>query len=164
MKLGILGGGQLAYMLCESMVEEINNIIEKVYIFSNTEDIPCNMLKTNNKIEIIYKDYNLENLIEFSNKCDIITYEFENIDINLLKKLNAKIYPDIKYLEIIQDKLIQKEFLKKNNISVGPFASLYNSDDIYKFIELYDYPVIIKARKGSFDGRGNIVIKNNTSS
>ena len=160
MKLGILGGGQLAYMLCENMVEEINNIIEKVYIFSNTEDIPCNMLKTNNKIEIIYKDYNLENLIEFSNKCDIITYEFENIDINLLKKLNTKIYPDIKYLEIIQDKLIQKEFLKKNNISVGPFTSLYNSDDIYKFIELYDYPVIIKARKGSFDGRGNIVIKN----
>ena len=50
MKLGILGGGQLAYMLCENMVEEINNIIEKVYIFSNTEDIPCNMLKTNNKI------------------------------------------------------------------------------------------------------------------
>ena len=113
MKLGILGGGQLAYMLCENIAEEINNIIEKIYIFSNTEDIPCNMLKTNNKIEIIYKDYNLENLIEFSNKCDIITSEFENIDIKLLKILNTKIYPDIKYLEIIQDKLIQKEFLKK---------------------------------------------------
>jgi len=33
-------------------------------------------------------------------------------------------------------------------------------DDIYKFVNKYHYPIIMKARKGSFDGRGNIIINN----
>lgn len=157
MKIGILGGGQLAYMLCENIL----NIIEKIYIFSDKNDIPCEFLKNNN-IEIIYGDYKLNNLINFSEKCDIITYEFENIDIELLKnisRLGKKIYPKIEYLEIIQDKLIQKEYLKKNNLKVGPFSELNNLNDIYNFIDNHKYPILLKARKGSFDGRGNNLIK-----
>tara|TARA_Y100000591_G_scaffold248434_1_gene219544 strand:- start:831 stop:1910 length:1080 start_codon:yes stop_codon:yes gene_type:complete len=160
MKIGILGGGQLAYMLSENIDKNIFNTIEKIYIFSDKFDIPCNILKDMNKIEIIYGEYNLENIIKFSEKCDIITYEFENIDINILKKIEKPIYPDIKYLEIIQDKFVQKEFLRKNNLNVGPYCLINTENDIYKFVEKYNYPIIIKARCGSFDGRGNIVIKN----
>ena len=160
MKIGILGGGQLAYMLSENIDKNIFNTIEKIYIFSDKFDIPCNLLKDMNKIEIIYGEYNLENIIKFSEKCDIITYEFENIDINILKKIEKPIYPDIKYLEIIQDKFVQKEFLRKNNLNVGPYCLINTENDIYKFVEKYNYPIIIKSRCGSFDGRGNIVIKN----
>ena len=162
MIIGIIGGGQLAYMLGENINKNIFNNIEKLYIFSDKSDIPCNLLKNNNKIQIIYEQYTLENLIHFSKKCDIITYEFENIDINILKKIDKPIYPDIKYLEIIQDKLIQKDFLKKNNLNVGPYCAIHNINDIHHFIQKYNYPIIIKARKGSFDGRGNIVIKKKT--
>ena len=162
MKLGIIGGGQLAYMLAENINKNIFNNIENIYIFSDKPDIPCNLLKDMDKIDIIYDEYNLENIIKFSEKCDIITYEFENIDINILKKVEKPIYPDIKYLEIIQDKFIQKEFLRKNNLSVGPYSVINNTNDIYNFIEKYNYPIIFKARCGSFDGRGNIVIKNET--
>ena len=115
MKLGIIGGGQLAYMLSENINKTFFNIIEYIYIYSDKYDIPCNLLKENTKINIVYGDYTLENLINFSNKCDIVTYEFENIDINILKQIEKPIFPDIKYLEIIQDKFIQKEFLKENN-------------------------------------------------
>ena len=160
MKIGILGGGQLAYMLGENINKNIFNNIEKIYIYSDKFDIPCNLLKNIEKIDIVYGKYNLENIIKFSEKCDIITYEFENIDINILKKIKKPIYPDIKYLEIIQDKFIQKEFLRKNNLSVGPYSVINTESDIYNFVEKYNYPIILKARCGSFDGRGNIVIKN----
>jgi len=160
MKLGILGGGQLAYMLTENINKNIFNNIKYIYIYSDKFDIPCNLLKNEEKIDIIYGEYNLENIIAFSNKCDIITYEFENIDINILKKIGKPIYPDIKYLEIIQDKFIQKEFLRKNNLNVGPYSVINTKNDIVSFIKKYNYPILIKARKGSFDGRGNIVIKN----
>ena len=160
MKIGIIGGGQLAYMLGENIDKNIFNSIEKIYIFSDKFDIPCNLLKNMDKIDIIYGEYNLENIIKFSEKCDIITYEFENIDINILKKIKKPIYPNIKYLEIVQDKFIQKEFLRKNNLSVGPYSIINTEADIYNFIEKYNYPIILKARCGSFDGRGNIVIKN----
>ena len=160
MKLGILGGGQLAYMLAENINKNIFNNIENIYIFSDKLDIPCNLLKDMDKIIIIYGEYTLENIIKFSKKCDIITYEFENIDINILKKVEKPIYPDIKYLEIIQDKFVQKEFLRKNNLIVGPYSIINNITDIYNFVENYNYPIIIKARRGSFDGRGNKVIEN----
>ena len=160
MKLGIIGGGQLAYMLSENINKTFFNIIEFIYIYSDKYDIPCNLLKENTKINIVYGDYTLDNLIKFSNKCDIVTYEFENIDINILKQIEKPIYPDIKYLEIIQDKFIQKEFLKKNNLNVGVYNIINSLNDINDFIKKYDYPIIIKARKGSFDGRGNKVIQN----
>ena len=160
MKLGILGGGQLAYMLAENINKNIFKNIQNIYIFSDKLDISCNLLKDMDKINIIYGEYTLENIINLSEKCDIITYEFENIDINILKKIEKPIYPDIKYLEIIQDKFIQKEFLRKNNLIVGPYSIINNITDIYNFVENYNYPIIIKARRGSFDGRGNKVIEN----
>ncbi len=160
MKLGILGGGQLAYMLSENINQPFFDNIDYIFIYSDKYDIPCNLLKENIKINIIYGDYTAENLIEFSKKCDIITYEFENIDMNILKRLQKPIYPNIKYLEIIQDKFVQKEFLRANNLNVVDYSIINITQDIHDFIEKYEYPIIIKARKGSFDGRGNQVIKN----
>ena len=159
MKIGILGGGQLAYMLGENIDKNIFNNIEKIYIFSDKFDIPSNLLKDIDKIDIIYGEYNLENIIKFSEKCDIITYEFENIDINLLKEVETPIYPDIKYLEIIQDKYEQKKYLYENNLEIGPFGKIESEESIYTFIKRYNYPIVLKARRGSFDGRGNIIIK-----
>ena len=157
-RIGIIGGGQLALMLVESILEK--SFIKKIIIYSDKEDVPCKLLKNESKIELIIKIYNEENMNDFSKKCDIITYEFENIDINLLKKLNIPIYPDINILEIIQDKYIQKRYLNENNLSVVKFDIIRCKEDIYNFINLYDYPVILKSRRGSFDGRGNIVILN----
>ena len=175
-KLGIIGGGQLGLMLCHSIIKkkELYEKIETIYIYSNKNDIPCNILISNNvvKIEIIIGDFNNEEMfLNFCNMCNVITYEFENINIDLLKKaeinnkikynnINTKnlIYPDIKYLEIIQDKLKQKEFLQENGFRVAPFQYIKNYEDIYYFIQRYNYPVIIKSRRGSFDGRGNYYI------
>ena len=177
-KLGIIGGGQLGLMLCISVIKnkKLNSNIEIIYIYSNKKDIPCNILLSNKvvEIQIVIGDFSNEDMfLDFCNKCDIVTYEFENININLLKnaEINNKIkhnsinapnliYPNIKYLEIIQDKLKQKEFLQENGFNVAPFQYIKNYEDIYYFIERYDYPVIIKSRRGSFDGRGNFYISN----
>jgi 5-(carboxyamino)imidazole ribonucleotide synthase len=158
-KLGIIGGGQLGLMLCESALQIY--FITHIYIFSDKkDDISCNILKDNPKVILIYNKYNEYNLIEFSKLCTIITYEFENINIEYLKNIKTPIYPNIKYLQIIQDKYIQKTFLFDSKLPVGPFTNINTIDDIYNFIKIYNYPIIIKARKGSFDGRGNIVINN----
>ena len=159
--LGIIGGGQLGLMLSESALQM--HFITHIYIFSDkSDDISCNILKSNPKITLIYKKYNEENLLEFSKLCTIITYEFENINIEYLKNIKTPIYPNIKYLQIIQDKYIQKTVLFDAKLPVGPFNQINTIDDIYNFINIHNYPIVIKARKGSFDGRGNIVIKNKT--
>jgi len=156
--LGIIGGGQLAYMLCESAVKH-NPYIRNIYIFSDKEDISCNRLSSD-KVHIIYGKYNVNDITSFCKKCDILTYEFEDIDIQLFSDTNVEIYPKLNLLEIIQDKYIQKHYLADNKLNIGPFDKVDNKEDLYKFIEKYNYPVIIKKRKGSFDGRGNIIITN----
>ena len=157
--LGIIGGGQLGLMLCESALQIY--FITHIYIFTDKEcDISCNILKDNPKVTLIFNKYSEHNLQEFSKLCNIITYEFENINIEFLKSIKTPIYPHIKYLEIIQDKYIQKTFLYDAKLPVGPFRHINTIDDINNFIKVNDYPIIIKARKGSFDGRGNIIIKN----
>ena len=50
--LGIIGGGQLAYMLCESAIK-LNSYINNIYIFSDKKDISCNKV-VNDKIHIFY--------------------------------------------------------------------------------------------------------------
>ena len=158
-RLGILGGGQLGYMLAESALQ-FTNSISTIFIFSDKQDIPCNILKDNEKITIIYQDYNRDNLFQFSKLCDIITYEFENIQIDFLVDISIPIYPSMNYLEIIQDKYQQKKYLLNHQLPVGPFSMITILDDIYQFVNKYHYPIIMKARKGSFDGRGNIIINN----
>ena len=61
-KIGIIGGGQLGLMLCESALQIY--FITHIYIFSDKiTDISCNILKNNPKITLIYKEYNEYNLL-----------------------------------------------------------------------------------------------------
>ena len=52
----------------------------------------------------------LNNITNFCKRCDILTYEFEDIDIQLFPDINIEIYPQLNLLEIIQDKYIQKKY------------------------------------------------------
>ena len=74
--------------------------------------------------------------------------------------ISKPIYPEIQFLEIIQDKYCQKVYLSNNNLNVGIFSVINDIRDINVFLSIYDYPIVLKARRGSFDGRGNIVLKN----
>ena len=77
--LGIIGGGQLGSLLLES-AKKLN--IETV-ILSDDINAPAKNF-TNNFLCGSYEDENLIN--EFINKVDLVTYEFENIPYNILKK------------------------------------------------------------------------------
>ena len=63
---------------------------------------------------------------KLSELSDIITYEIESGNSDVLKKLetNTEINPSPDTLRIIQDKLLQKQFLKENNIPIAEFAKL----------------------------------------
>jgi len=86
----------------------------------------------------------------------VLTYEIEHIDTQTLKSLHNQghtIYPSPTVLEIIQDKLTQKQVLAKNCIPVPRFEAV---DEIKT---LTHFPVVQKARKGGYDGKGVVVLK-----
>ncbi len=109
--LGIIGGGQLGSML--SIAAKKLNI--KTIIYSDDIDAPAQ----NFCDEFIFGKYNdKKKIFEFTNKVNIITYEFENIPYDTLNEINKKksVLPKPSINRLIQHRLAEKDFVNKLNI------------------------------------------------
>jgi phosphoribosylaminoimidazole carboxylase PurK protein len=108
-----------------------------------------------------YKDR--EKILELAGKCDVMTFEIESVNADALKELVARgfpVHPTPHTLGIIKDKLLQKQFLQKQGIPVAPFLPIESDDDIRTALRELGSPIILKARSGGFDGRGNALVRN----
>ena len=154
--LGIIGGGQLGMMIAEAakkMPEEISEII----VLDPTENCPASQVGAT---QIIGDFKDKDAIIELANKSDIITYEIESGDSNVLKSVEGKseINPSPETLKIIQDKFIQKSFLDENSIPVPEFMEIKNIEDVKIGLKKFGIPAMLKARRDAYDGRGNFKI------
>ena len=154
--LGIIGGGQLGMMIAEA-ASKMPQHISKVIVLDPTENCPASQVGAE---QIIADFKDKDAIIELSEKSDIITYEIESGDSDVLKSVekNAEIEPSPETLKIIQDKLSQKLFLKENNIPVSEFIEIKNIDDIRQGLKKFGFPALLKARRDAYDGRGNFKI------
>ena len=114
-KLGILGGGQLARMI----IEENSRYGIEFHILSKEHDSPAGMLTPHEVIG----DWNDKEVVRaFADKCDVLTLENEFIDFHILEaieKSGKTILPGSLIVKLIQDKLFQKETLTKAGIPVA---------------------------------------------
>ena len=153
--LGIIGGGQLGMMLTEAAqnLEEISKII----VLDPTENCPAAKVGAQQIIANFKDEDAIRKLSELS---DIITYEIESGNSDVLKKLevHTEINPSPDTLRIIQDKLLQKQFLKKNNIAIAEFEKIENKVELIQIIDKMGLPVLLKTRRDAYDGRGNYKI------
>jgi len=76
----------------------------------------------------------------------------------VLSKLKAEIEPSPSTLGIIQDKLSQKTFLSENGLPISQFYEIISLDDLREKINDLGLPVLLKARRDAYDGRGNFKI------
>jgi len=154
--LGIIGGGQLGMMITEA-AKKMPEHISKIIVLDPTENCPAAQVGA----EQIVADFKDKDAItDLANKSDIITYEIESGDSDVLKSIekNAEINPAPETLKIIQDKFLQKSFLLENNIPVPEFIKIEKIDDIKEGLKNFGFPALLKARRDAYDGRGNFKI------
>ena len=154
--LGIIGGGQLGMMITEA-AKKMPEHISKIIVLDPTENCPAAQVGA----EQIVADFKDEDaIIDLANKSDIITYEIESGDSDVLKSIekNTEINPSPETLKIIQDKFLQKSFLLENDIPVPEFIKIEKIDDIKEGLKNFGFPVLLKARRDAYDGRGNFKI------
>jgi len=153
--LGIIGGGQLGMMLTEAAQKL--DIISKVIVLDPTKNCPASKVGAQQIIADFKDESAIRKLSELS---DIITYEIESGNSTILKKLetHTEINPSPDTLRIIQDKLLQKQFLMENNIPVADFAKIENKEELNKMIDKMGLPLLLKTRRDAYDGRGNYKI------
>ena len=156
--LGIIGGGQLGMMLTEA-AKKMNEYISDVIILDPTKNCPAAKVGAR-QIVADFKDKNA--IVELSLQSDIITYEIESGNSEVLESVNSEvtINPSPVTLRIIQDKYLQKKFLRENGLPVVDFVATESLEDTKEKIKPFGHPVILKARRDAYDGRGNFRIEN----
>ena len=154
--LGIIGGGQLGMMLTEA-AKKMPDYISDVIVLDPTKNCPAAKVGAK-QIVADFKDESA--IVELSKKTDIITYEIELGNSEILKKIetNTQISPSPETLKIIQDKLSQKKFLRENKLPVAEFVEINSLEDLSDKINQFGFPALLKARFDSYDGRGNFKI------
>jgi 5-(carboxyamino)imidazole ribonucleotide synthase len=147
-KLGILGGGQLGRML----IQEAVNFNIHISVLDPAVNAPCADL-ANNFVVGNFNDY--QTVLDFGKTVDVLTIEIEHVNIEALEeleRLGKKVFPTPQALRTIQDKGLQKQFYKANNIPTAPFHLIDNAEDALLFKE--KGPFMQKLRKGGYDGKG----------
>ncbi|MGM9475636.1 5-(carboxyamino)imidazole ribonucleotide synthase [Pedobacter sp. GSP4] len=148
LKLGILGGGQLGRMLIQ---QAINYNVTSL-VLDPDPDAPCKHIANyfeNGSITDFDTVYN------FGKKADIITIEIEKVNIDALEQLEKegkKVFPQSRVIRLIQDKGVQKQFFKENDIPTSPFQIVNTKEDMVN--SHFHFPYILKLRKDGYDGKG----------
>ena len=150
--IGILGGGQLGWMLSLAA----KNLGYPCHIFAPEENLPA-MQAAAHHTRAKFDDINA--LKAFAESVDVITYEFENIPVEPLRAIEniCTIHPSLKSLEICQHRLKEKNFVKSLGVSTTPFAEVGNADDLPQIVTEFpkivdiDLPTFIKTIPKDYD-------------
>ncbi|MGY3481282.1 MULTISPECIES: 5-(carboxyamino)imidazole ribonucleotide synthase [Staphylococcus] len=153
--IGIIGGGQLGKMMAQSA----QKMGFKVIVLDPDENCPCQHV-AHQFINANYDDE--QSLVQLGELSDVITYEFENISANQLQTLVSKynIPQGYQAIQLLQDRLIEKQTLQNAGTQVAPFVKLSDTGGLSQAVENLDFPFMIKTRFGGYDGKGQVLITN----
>jgi 5-(carboxyamino)imidazole ribonucleotide synthase len=152
--IGILGGGQLGRMLAMAAPR----LGLRCHVFSPDPDSPAFDVVLNGTCAE-YAD--VEALELFANDVDVITYEFENVPAAAAMVLAARrpVLPERKILEITQDRLAEKDFVKRLGIGIADYADVSSAESLRAAIACIGLPAVLKTRRFGYDGKGQAIIR-----
>jgi len=154
--VGVIGGGQLGRMLGEAA----GPLGVEVVVSDPTPDPPAAPV-TRDQLMGEFDDP--EVVEELAARADVLTYEIELADPDLLERANESsgtpVHPSPATLRTIQDKLVQKRRLQGAGIPVPAFEKVDSADDLREVVEESGGSVMVKARRGGYDGRGNVPVE-----
>lgn len=153
LQLGILGGGQLGRMF----IQEAINYNVNIHVLDPDTNAPCRKL-CNNFVCGNLDDF--DTVYEFGKSLDMLTIEIEKVNVDALEKLEDEgvmVYPQSRVIRLIQDKGLQKQFFKQNDIPTAAFQLVNNKNDKEN---LPPFPFIQKLRRDGYDGKGVKRIEN----
>jgi 5-(carboxyamino)imidazole ribonucleotide synthase len=142
-------------MMITEAAKNLSEHISEIIVLDPTENCPAAQAGAKQ----IVGDFKDElAILKLAERSDIITYEIESGNTDVLSKLKAEIEPSPSTLSIIQDKLSQKTFLSENELPISQFYEITYLDNLREKINELGLPVLLKSRRDAYDGRGNFKI------
>ncbi|MEQ8496221.1 MAG: 5-(carboxyamino)imidazole ribonucleotide synthase [Gammaproteobacteria bacterium] len=148
--VGIAGGGQLAQMMLPA-ARRLG--LELVVLDPEPQ---CSAAGEAAHVVVGAFD-SLDALRDLASRSDVVTFEIERISTSALRALEAEghcVRPAAAVLEVIQDKLVQKQFLERHGIPTSAFVACELPG-----VLPWALPCVWKARRDGYDGRGVAVLR-----
>ena len=149
--VGILGGGQLGRMLAMAAAR----LGMKVHVYEPGLEPPAAQV-ANRVIRAAWDD--AEALAGFAAGVDVVTYEFENVDLAAIDVLAplVPVRPGRRALEVAQDRVAEKDFLNSIGLATAPYAAVGDGGALEAALERIGTPAILKTRRLGYDGKGQV--------
>ena len=157
--IGIIGGGQLGRMLAMAALR----LNFRTIILEPQTDCPAAQVSSE-QIVAAYDDSAA--LADLAKRCDVVTYEFENVPVaaaeNLAKAVS--VYPPPKALEMAQDRLTEKRFINGCGIPTARFHAVDSQSDLEAALADFGGQGVLKTRRLGYDGKGQRVYRSTADS
>ena len=151
--IGILGGGQLGRMLGVAAAQ----IGYNTRVLAPDEEAVAAQTASS----FTRADYHSRIVLDdFAAACDVVTYEFENIDIEPVDYLNGKVpvHPSPTSLAIAQDRADEKTFVNALGGRTAAWAKVTTLDELQAAVAAIGCPAILKTLRLGYDGKGQVRI------
>lgn len=153
MKVGILGAGQLAQMMAQAapaLGVEVGFLAPErdacAAPFGRHWCAPFDDAKA---------------VAEFSQWADVISYESENVPLELVAQLAATLptYPPVAALRAARDRAEEKQLCARLGVATAQFACVDTAAQLGEAVERLGYPAILKTRREGYDGKGQVWLR-----
>jgi len=159
MKIAILGGGQLARML----LLEAHRLGIECHVFCTSRKDPAALVTPNVSLINTTAPYFNKKCLTALENCTHLTFESEfflakNLNNELNKLAHLFIFPNLKCLGLLQNRVSQKTLLNQFKIPTAPWF-IINSEKQAEFAFHKLGAFVLKKSFGGYDGNGTFIIK-----
>ncbi len=148
-KIGIIGDGQLALMLAEALTKKERNFL-------------CLGSSSSSPMEKLFPEYTTRDEELFRASCSVFVLENEFLSTKdlaaLLREKTSALFPDVDSYAHFQNKVAQRTLFDRLGIPAPRWMPLYDFNDVRSCLEKFDFPFVLKASAGGYDGKGVRVI------
>lgn len=152
--IGIIGGGQLGRM----MAIAARYMGYQIIVLDPKPNCPTAQV-ADEQITAAYDD--MDAVKQLAEKADVITYEFENVDLEAAVYLyeQGKLPQGSLALEVTQNREKEKQMMEEAGLNVPPFAIVTDGTSCKAALQKISLPAVIKTCSGGYDGKGQLKIK-----
>ena len=153
LRVGVIGGGQLARMMIPAAV----NLGIELSVFAESAGESAALAVST------LGDYrNVADVVGFGRTVDVVTFDHEHVPQEVLAALVANgvaVRPGPGALLYAQDKLLMRERLSSLGLPVPDWARVENEEQLASFLADHGGRAVVKTPTGGYDGKGVRVVR-----
>lgn len=153
LRVGVIGGGQLARMMIAPAVE----LGLEIRVLAEAEGMSAQLAAT------AVGDYrDLETVRSFVSDVDVVTFDHEHVPQDVLRALVAEgvaVHPGPDALQFAQDKLAMRARLAELGVPQPEWAAVRSTLELQAFLDAHGGKAVVKTPRGGYDGKGVRVVR-----